>query len=249
MAETKPFQAGLTGVRWPPGEDDLPCDDGMPMETERHVLQMLLLTESLRLFWADRQDVYVGGNMFLYYSLEQVRNQDFIGPDVFAVVGVRKRERKSWVAWEEGKAPDVVIELLSESTATYDKTEKKQLYQDRVRVPEYFWFDPFSDEWAGFRLRGGQYEPIAPDIQDRLVSEQLGLALVREEGTYQGVSVRWLRWTTLDGTVLPTSEEKAAQERQRAEEERQRAEEQQQRAAELEALLTRYRDRFGELSQ
>ena len=66
--------------------------------------------------------------MFVYYSLAQVRNRDFKGPDFFAVLGVPKGERKSWVVWEEGKAPDVVIELLSESTAQQDKTNKKQIY-------------------------------------------------------------------------------------------------------------------------
>jgi len=89
--------------------------------------------------------------MFVYYSLEQARNQDFKGPDVFVVLVVPRRERKSWVVWEEGKGPDVVIELLSNSTAEHDKTAKKQTYQNRLRVPEYFWFDPFNPEdLAGF---------------------------------------------------------------------------------------------------
>ena len=70
--------------------------------------------------------------MFVYFSTAQLKNQDFKGPDFFAVLGVPKGERKSWVTWEEGKAPDVVIELLSESTAQIDKTEKKQIYQDKL---------------------------------------------------------------------------------------------------------------------
>ena len=56
----------------PPTQDELPYDDGMPMESERHILQMHLLMETLRLWWADRQEFYVGGNMFVYFSLEQV---------------------------------------------------------------------------------------------------------------------------------------------------------------------------------
>ena len=93
-------------VKWPPTEDELPCDDRMPIETQRHVMQLQLLMDPLKLFWADRQDVYVGGNMFVYFSLEQVRNQDFRGPDFFAALDVPKRERKSWVVWQEGKGPD-----------------------------------------------------------------------------------------------------------------------------------------------
>ena len=88
------------------------------METQHHVSQMQLLIEPLRLYCEDQQDVYVGGNMFMYVSLAQVRHQDFRRPDFFAVLDVPKRERESWVVWEEGKGPDIVIELLSESTAS-----------------------------------------------------------------------------------------------------------------------------------
>ena len=103
------------------------------METERHRLQMELLINSLKPWLEQREDGYVGGNMFVYFSLAQVRHQDFKGPDFFAVLGVPKGERKSWVVWEEGKGPDVVIELLSNSTAELDKTDKKQVYQNVQR--------------------------------------------------------------------------------------------------------------------
>jgi hypothetical protein len=151
-----------------------------------------------------------------------------------------RREHKSWVVWQEGKGPDVVIELLSERTAALDKGEKKQIYQECLRVPEYFWFDPFSAEWAGFALQEGVYQPLVPDAQERLVSQRVGLALVRWEGAYQGVSARWLRWATLEGPLLPTGSELA----ERAQ---QQATAAQAQATELETLLARYRERFGEL--
>ena len=237
--QEKPEAFAALGVEWPPTEDELPCDDGMPMETQRHVMQLQLLMDPLRVYWVERQDVYVGGNMFVYFSLEQVRNQDFRGPDFFVVLDVPKRERKSWVVWQEGKGPDVVIELLSESTAAVDKGEKKRVYQDCLRVPEYFWFDPFSAEWAGFALRHGVYEPIAEDAQGRLCSKQLGLALVRWDGSYHEVEARWLRWATLEGELLLTPQEALVHEQRQAEAA-------QQRAAALEDLLARYRERFGE---
>jgi Uma2 family endonuclease len=282
MAEMTPAELEALGIEWPPTEDELPCDDGMPMETQRHALQMQLLIDPLRLFWADRTDTYVGGNMFIYFSLEQVRHQDFRGPDFFAVLGVPKRERKSWVVWQEGKGPDVVIELLSESTAAQDKGEKKDIYQDRLRVPEYFWFDPFTAEWAGFTFRNGGYEPLTEDGQGRLTSQCLELALVRWDGVYQDVEARWLRWATLEGTLLPTPQEVATETQRQAAEAQQQVAEAQQQAAEaqrqaaaaqqqaaealqqaveaqrqavaahdqavaLEALLARYRERFGDL--
>jgi Uma2 family endonuclease len=256
MAELTRAELAALGVDMPPTEDELPYDDGMPMESQRHVLQMQLLIDPLRLFWAERQDIFVGGNMFIYFSLDQVRQQDFRGPDVFVVRDVPKRERKSWVVWQEGKGPDVVIELLSASTAARDKGEKKAVYQNCLRVPEYFWFDPFSGEWAGFALHEGVYEAIAVDAQDRLISQQLGLALVRWQGLYQEISARWLRWATLEGALLPTPQEAAEQaQRQAAEAQRQAAEAQRQasgaqhRAAALEALLARYRERFGDIAE
>ena len=244
-----------------PTEDDLPYDDGRPMETQRHVLQLTLLWETLRLYWRHRDDVYVGANMFVYYSLPQAEaiireleyefgereepppeSRAFRGPDFFVVLGVENRERKSWVVWQEGKGPDVIIELLSASTTKLDKGKKKEIYQNELRVPEYFWYDPFSSEWAGFVLREGVYEPIEPDEKGRLISRQLGLALVRWEGVYKDVKARWLRWETLEGELLPTPDEMMEQERRRAEEA-------ERRAQEAEALLARYRERFGELPE
>ncbi len=235
MAEVTLAALAELGVELPPTEDELPYDDGMPMESQRHAIQLQLLMDPLRLYWTDRHDVFVGGNMFVYFSLDQVRNQDFRGPDFFVALGVPKRERKSWVVWQEGKGPDVVIELLSDSTAAHDKGEKKLIYQDRLRVPEYFWFDPFSGECAGFTLRAGVYVPIARDAQERLFSQQLDLVVVQWEGIYQELSARWLRWATVTGVLLPTPQEALEQE--------------QQRALALETLLAGYRERFGDIPQ
>lgn len=205
-------------ITLPPTQDELPSDDGVPMETGRHQHQMDLLLYPLRPWLkAHTDNGYVAGNMFLYFSLAQVKNQDFRGPDVYVTLGVPYRERKSWVVWEEGKAPDIVIELLSDKTAAIDKGEKKRVYQDQVRVAEYYWFDPFNpDDWAGFILRAGRYEPIPPDAQGRLLSERLGLALTRWHGWYEEVETTWLRWATLDGEVLPTPQEALEAERRRA---------------------------------
>ena len=226
-----------------PTQDNLPYDDNQNMETLRHKCQMDLLLETIYPWLEKRQDGFAGGNMFVYFSLTQVKNQDYKGPDFFCVLNVPSKERKSWVVWEEGKAPDVIIELLSESTATQDKTEKKQIYQDRMRVPEYFWYDPFNpDDWAGFSLVKGKYQPLALDSENRYISEQLQLALVRWQGIYRGIEAIWLRWETLDGDLLPTDKEVIEQERQRAEQERQRAEQEKQRADEAELEIMRLRE-------
>jgi len=222
-----------------PTQDQLPCDDGVPMETQRHKMQMELLIHSLYP-WLEQQDQgYIGGNMFIYYSAAQLKNQDFKGPDFFAVLDVPKVERKSWVVWEEGKAPDVIIELLSDSTANHDKTIKKQIYQNQMRVPEYFWYDPFSPEdFAGFRLNGRTYQPLTREDKSYFC-EGLQLYLTRWEGTYEGVTTTWIRWADFEGNLLPTRGEIAVQAQAQA---RQAQAQAQQAEAEKQKLAAKLRE-------
>lgn len=236
-----------------PTEDELPCDDGMPMETQRHRMQMELLLRGLELWAEGRDDVVANGNQFLYFNAAHLRAKDFRGPDVYVVTGARPGERKSWVVWQEGKAPDVVIELLSESTADTDKGIKKQIYRDQLRVPNYYWFDPFNpDDRAGFVLQGNDYLPLLRDGGGRLPVPSLELKLGLWEGKYLGVTTQWLRWTDGAGQLLPLREEAVAQqaqraeqaadaERERAEAEHRRAEVERQRADAAEAELARLR--------
>lgn len=234
------------GVRLPT-EDELPSSDGRPMETQRHILQMILLLETLSRAWRDRLDTFMAGNMFVYFSPSQVMNQDFRGPDVFVATGVSPRERKSWVVWEEGKPPDLVIELISDSTADVDRVVKKRIYQDRLVVPEYVWFDPFSGELAGWRLRRGVYESIPEERDGGITCESIGVRLVPWIGSFQGVDAGWLRWTAMNGTLLPTGAEAEESERQRAQAERRRALEERRRANAAQAREAEQLRRIAEL--
>ncbi len=227
----------LTGLTLPT-QDDLPSEDNVPMETEPHRLQMELLIDTLRPWLASHGGGYVSGNMFLYFSAAQLRGKDFLGPDVFVVLGASTHTRNSWVVWQEGKGPDLVIELLSEKTAKHDKGKKKQIYQDQLKVAEYFWFDPWNpSDWAGFELVGNQYRDLTTATQIGLPSQQLGLLLVRWQGVHKGNERIWLRWATLDGTVLPTSEELAEAERLARQQAEQRAAYAEAEVARLTALL------------
>jgi Uma2 family endonuclease len=222
-----------------PTEDDLPCDDGEPMETARHRDQMEVLIRSLQAHWSERHNYYIGGNMFLHYDPRNRRK--FRGPDFFLALDVEDRERKSWVVWQEGmRFPDVIIELLSDSTRDVDKGEKKTLYERVFRTAEYYLYDPFSQEFIGYHLRGASYEEIMPDSQGRILSTVTGLSL--------GVRDNWLRWFTADGQLLLTPMELWGEERQRAEQEHQRAEQERQRAEHAEQLLAEYQKRFGSLT-
>ncbi|WP_438037139.1 Uma2 family endonuclease [Sorangium sp. So ce204] len=234
----------------PPGEDELPYDDGEPMESERHRKQMDLLIEALDLLWKERDDVYVGGNMAIYFSELQAKKNDFRGPDVFVVLDTVRRERKSWVVWQEdGRTPDVVIELLSESTEKVDRTDKMRIYAKLLRVPEYYLFDPFTGvlEAYALDLATMAYAPVAPGAGGDVASPRLHLGLGVRRGTYHGLEADWLRWLDPEGRVVPTGEEqaRAAEEQARAADERARAA--QHEATLLAARLAEYEQRFGKL--
>ncbi|AFZ22559.1 hypothetical protein Cylst_0183 [Cylindrospermum stagnale PCC 7417] len=184
--------------------------DEPPLETELHLRQIILLFKCLEWLWRDRNDFYAAGNLTIYYSPHQRKSEDFRGPDFFVVLDTERKTRKSWVVWEEdGKYPHVIVEILSPKTAATDKDLKKKIYQDTFRTPDYFWFDPYTLEFAGFHLVDGAYQPLAANEQGHLWSQQLGLYL----GIHQGL----LRFFTSVGQLVPTPEEVAEQETQRAE--------------------------------
>jgi Uma2 family endonuclease len=191
--------------------------DEPEMESSLHYMQLLLLFTCLEWLWRDRNDYFIGANLTIYFSRQQLRNRDFRGPDFFLVKQTQKRPRKAWVVWEEdGKYPNLIIELLSTTTAQTDRTLKKNLYQDRFHTPEYFWFSPDTLEFEGFRLIGSQYQEIAPNPNGWRWSEELGLFLGIESGK--------LRYFTANGSLVPTPEEAALQVQLSLEHERQRAE-------------------------
>ena len=217
----------------PPGEDELPCDDGEPMESDRHRKQMNVLIESLDDAWRDRDDVYVGGNMFVYFSELQAKKNDFRGPDVFVVLDTVRRERKSWVVWgENGRTPDVVIELLSPSTEDVDRGEKMRVYSKLLRVTHYYLFDPMSGVLQGYTLDpvAREYVSTLPDESGDVPCPALGLRLGIRRGQLLGVEADWLRWIDKAGQIVPLAEE-----RERA------------RATQLAAQLAEYQKRFGPL--
>ena len=179
--------------------------DEPEMESSQLYMQLVLLVISLEWLWSNSNDYFIGANLTIYYSPQQLKNRDFRGPDFFLVKQTQKRPRKSWVVWEEnGQYPNLIIELLSDSTARVDRNLKKRLYQDNFRTPEYFWFDPETLEFMGFRLKNNQYEEIQLNNQGWRWSQELEL--------YLGVDENQLRYFTANGERVPTPQEAARQE-------------------------------------
>ena len=182
--------------------------DEPPLETYLHLQQMMLLIKCLDWLWRDRQDFFAAGNLTIYYSPHQKKSEKFRGPDFFVVLGTERKPRKSWVVWEEeGKYPNIIIEILSPKTAKSDRGLKKQIYQDTFRTADYFWFDPDTLEFQGFQLIQGQYQELQPNQEGRLWSQQLGL--------YLGIHNAQLRFYGDEGELVLTPEEVAEREGER----------------------------------
>ncbi|MCS6919463.1 MAG: Uma2 family endonuclease, partial [Fimbriimonadales bacterium] len=165
---------------------DLPEGDGVPLESDYHVMQIPLLDDVVRQHLGDKQDYFCGGNMFIYYSLEQAldvkeyvegrkREAKYKGPDFFLVKGVDgTKPRGKWTVWEEnGRYPDLIIEVVSPSTRRKDERENKSLYAQVFRTPEYFMYDRLRGRLTGYRLLPGytRYRRIPPNERGWLWSE------------------------------------------------------------------------------
>lgn len=209
---------------------NLPESDGEPLESEWHRLAMSLLIEVVRYYLRARHDFFVGGNMFLYFSAQQARTRDYRGPDFFFVWGVeRDKLRPYWAVWDEdGKYPNVIIELLSPTTAEVDRTTKKDLYAHTFRTPEYFLYDPSTRELQGWHLTNGDYEPMESDERGWIWSRQLELYIGKWEGEYLESRGTWLRFFDVHGNLILTGREDL-----------------QRRADELEAELDRVRKQLA----
>ncbi len=223
---------------------DLIFDDGEPLESNRHRIAMNVLIRSLQQAWADRSDFFTGGNMFVYYSSTQVRNREFRGPDFFVVLDVDgTRSRQGWVVWEEeGRYPDVIVELMSESTAAADMGIKKTIYGRTFRTQDYFVFDPFDpNSLQGWQLDANlRYQPSEPNEQGWLWCERLGFWLGTWEGTIDRETAVWLRFYDPQGNLVPLPEEAVQQELEATQQELE-ATQQELEAAQQQALEERQR--------
>lgn len=194
-----------------------PTSDGKPMaETDHHRKLMNAIIETLEAWYAKEPMIYVSGNLLLFY--EKGNKRRHVSPDVFVVRGVLKAIRPNYLMWEE-KTPDVVIELTSKTTQREDVEQKWKLYEGKLKVKEYFLFDPYGDyldpSFQGYRRVRGKFKPI--DCFDgQMTSECLGLVLERD-----GIELR-LR-DPITGDRLPTPSERAEAEAARAEAEAARA--------------------------
>lgn len=202
-----------------------PASDGEPVaETDIHRDLMFELIGALKAYFQAAPDVYISGNLFIYYVEGKPARR--VAPDLFVVRGVGKHERRVYKLWEEGVVPEVVIELSSRQTWKEDLERKRRLYA-QLGVKEYFIFDPeygyLIETLVGYSLRNGRYVHLK--VKDRRVmSAVLGLELVDT-----GQTLRLFNPQT--NSFLPTRAEQEQAQRQAEKAQRQAEEARRQEAA------------------
>ena len=213
-------------------EVEYPSSDGKPLaENDAQLAAILYGVSALRVRYAGRSDVYVSGDLLIYY--EEGNPRVSVAPDVFVVFGVEDRMRMNYKVWEEGKSPDFVLEVASPSTWREDVGRKRGIYAG-LGVKEYWLYDPMGEHLKpvlqGNRLAGAEYERQAAvesvDGTLTLYSETLGLELWAKGGKMR------FRDPETGRDLLSHREEHAARRAAAA-----RAEAAEARIAELEALI------------
>lgn len=195
-----------------------------PMESERHLIAMLLFYQLMKGVFRDREDVFVGADLVVYFSELQVRNKDFRAPDGIVVLDVGDRERKGWIVWEEeGRYPDLVIEHMSPSTRDTDLGIKVRIYGNVWKVREYFAFDLETGAIHAFRGTGHGLARLEQNAAGRYASEVLDAEVGVSMAPVEGRVGPWMRLFRPDGGLLPTLAERADAEAERADAEAERA--------------------------
>lgn len=167
----------------PDREIEYPETAGQPVgETEFHSRAFFETAWSFDLRFLNTPDVYVWGNMLLYYAEGDPAAR--VCPDLFLARDVPKHPRRTYKLWEEGQTPSLIIEFTSLSTREEDLGFKKDLYE-RLGVEEYFLFDPLGEylepRLQGYRLKKGRYKLLVPDENGSLESRTTGVTLTPEK--------------------------------------------------------------------
>lgn len=217
---------------------EFPEEPGLP--DEFHDLQPQLLSRTLRLTQYEADNYFTGTDINLYYDarhpLWHKRPDWFLAVDVPRLYG-GKDLRNSYVVWQEGVSPLVVVEFLSPGTETEDlgpfygdgessnasngqstPPKKWHVYEQILRVPYYIVFSRYTGAVRFFRLVGATYEEqVVQESQPQLWIPELELGLGIWTGTFEGVDHSWLRWCDGSGNWLLTDTELEAQRADEAE--------------------------------
>ena len=171
--------------------------------------QARLLTGTLHDSWAGPHrggDFLAFAGVGLYYALREPP----LVPDVTVCQGLRlgdlvEKCNNSYFLWEHGIRPDVVIEIVADARGgeLAHKRERCQL----IGATYYVVWDPFrilgDQRLHAFALHATGYQVTGPAFPS------IGLGVSEWHGLVEGAEERWLRWSNLDGRLIPTAAERA----------------------------------------
>ncbi len=225
-----------------------PSSDGEPVaETYIHLYAILTTLEVLKQYLSGQQATVLG-NQFMYYSEGLPRMR--VAPDVMVIFNVEPGGRDNYKIWEEKEVPQVIFEMTSPGTKSQDKEFKKTLYE-QLGVKEYWLFDPkgewISEKLIGYRLRNNVYEMIEDNL-----SEPLQLQLKVEDeliGFYREDTGEKLLIPEELATALRRKETELQQKETELQQKETELQQEKQKLSEMEAMLEKYRQQFGELSE
>jgi len=188
-----------------------PETDGKPMAaSDEHRRVLIGILRGLESFFRDTPDVYVSGDILMYYVQGDPRR--VVSPDVLVTFGIGRKARRTYQVWVEGKPPDFVMELSSKSTYQRDLTEKLDLYAG-LGVSEYFLADIeglyLPSPLMGFRLVAGQYQAVSPSASGSIHASSLGLDVHCVDGDLQFYDPVKGEWLQLPEVVAETRAEEA----------------------------------------
>ena len=201
---------------------DLPSElvgeSGLP--DQFRCMQVDVLTETCKLVSYSPEEILLASDLNLYYDPRHT--QWYKRPDWHMVLGVPRANqleelRLSYLIWQEGVTPFLIVELLSPKTEDEDlgqrlreinqPPKKYEVYERILRVPYCVVYDHYENNLRAFKISGMCYEPIVI-AENRFWLKEIGLGLGLWQGVYQGAARLWLRWYDQSGW-LPTSAERA----------------------------------------
>jgi Uma2 family endonuclease len=230
----------------PPDHTQLPETDGSIVQNFQEHPQAMLLTDSitptLRRVHPDGQYA-IGQDSGIYWRWTDPPLDGCKAPDWYYIPGVSPMLhggfRRSYVLWQEGIAPRLLIEFVSgDGSEERDPTPhqgKFWVYEQGIRAPYYAIYEVDPGRVEVHHLVNGRYELLAANERGHYPIAPLGLELGIWQGTYQNMDLPWLRWWDDHGNLLLTGDERTEQ-AQRATEQERLAREQAQRATEQERL-------------
>ncbi|OUL28756.1 Uma2 family endonuclease [Nostoc sp. 106C] len=232
-------EALSTDIAPAPDISQLVIEDDIPVDNFRSEKQQRLLTEVLYTSWLNSPNAeafIVAANVGVFYSI----GLPPLVPDVFLSLDVtmpedwREKKNRTYFIWEFGKAPDVVIEIVSNREG--NELGSKLRDYARMGVGYYVVFDPL--QILGDKILRTYQLAVRRYVEmETFWLEEVGLGLTLWEGIFEGKQDIWLRWCDQEGNILPTGAERAQQAEKHAEAAEQRAQSAEQRAEQLAAQL------------